>query len=127
VVTHNREREEQQMDLLRGLVVAHVGHFDPTHSRPVVTGDTPAPREVLTHGETAWLCAPKSDHAIARAITEAKADEVLRRRIAEQGPARFSRWFSIDSLARDGAGVVLEALGRSASEAIRRPAGDEAS
>jgi hypothetical protein len=96
-------------------------------ARPVATGDTPAAREVLTHGQTAWLCALGSADGIARAITEAKADEGLRRRIAEQGHAQFSWCFSIDSLARDVAGVVLEALGRSASEAIRRPAGDEAS
>ncbi len=96
-------------------------------ARPVVTGDTPAAREVLTGGETAWLCAPGSSDAIARAITEAKADAGLRRRIAEQGHALFSRCFSIDSLARDVAGVVLEVLGRPAGEAIPRPARDEAS
>jgi glycosyltransferase involved in cell wall biosynthesis len=80
--------------------------------RPVVTADTPAVREVLTHGETAWLCPPGDPAALADALLALQADAVARRRLADRGHELFTQRFSIDALADDVATVVLEVLDR---------------
>ena len=80
--------------------------------RPVVTADTPAVREVLTHGETAWLCPPGDPAALADALLTLRADEGTRRRLADRGHELFVQRFSIDALAGDVATIVLEVLDR---------------
>jgi glycosyltransferase involved in cell wall biosynthesis len=80
--------------------------------RPVVTADTPAVREVLTHGETAWLCPPADPAALADALLALRADVGMRRRLADRGHDLFARRFSIDALADDVATIVLEVLDR---------------
>ncbi len=80
--------------------------------RPVVTADTPAVREVLTHGETAWLCPPGDPAALADALLALRADAGTRRRLADRGHELFARHFSIDALADDVATIVLEVLDR---------------
>jgi glycosyltransferase involved in cell wall biosynthesis len=52
---------------------------------PVVTADTEAARELLTHEETALLVPPDSPGSIAEAIERLAADEPLRTRIAAAG------------------------------------------
>lgn len=81
-------------------------------ARPVVTADTPAAREVLTHGQDAWLCPAGDPEALADAFTALKADAPSRERLAQRGHQLFRERFSIDALARDVAGVMLDALGR---------------
>jgi glycosyltransferase involved in cell wall biosynthesis len=78
--------------------------------RPVVTADTPAVREVLTHGETAWLCPAGDPDALAGALLALRADVEIRRRLSERGHELFTRRFSIDALADDVARIVLEVL-----------------
>jgi glycosyltransferase involved in cell wall biosynthesis len=91
-------------------------------ARPVITGDTPAVREVLTHGENAWLCPPGNPEALAEAVLTLRSDEVTRRRIAELGHALFERRFSIDALSRDVATIVVDVLGLSSPSSRARAA-----
>lgn len=62
--------------------------------RPVITGDSPAVREVLLHGETALLCERGNPDALAEAIHLLWKDKALRDKIAEQGYELFSRRLS---------------------------------
>lgn len=80
--------------------------------RPVITADTPAAREALAHGKTAWLCPAGEPDALADAITSLRADERTRERIARNGHQLYRERFSIDALSRDVAHIVQEALGR---------------
>ena len=59
--------------------------------RAVVTADTPAAREVFTHGETAWLCPAASPDALADAIRCLCDDPSLRRRIGRQPKNKLTR------------------------------------
>lgn len=49
--------------------------------RPVITADTPAARELLTHGVDAWLCPANDARALADAIRTLAADPALRARL----------------------------------------------
>jgi glycosyltransferase involved in cell wall biosynthesis len=81
-------------------------------ARAVVTADTPAAREVLTHGENAWLCRPGDADDLAAALLALRADPAARRRIARRGHETFVERFSIDALSRTLSTIVLEALDR---------------
>jgi glycosyltransferase involved in cell wall biosynthesis len=80
--------------------------------RAVVTADTPAVREALTHGQNVWLCPGGDAGALADSIATLRADTGVRMRIAEAGHELFRRRFSLDALARDIARVVLDVVGR---------------
>jgi glycosyltransferase involved in cell wall biosynthesis len=47
--------------------------------RAIVASDLPAIKEVLIHGENAWLCAPDSGEALARAVQTLVSDPALAR------------------------------------------------
>ena len=83
-------------------------------ARPVLTADTEAIREALTHGDDAWLCAPADPEALAEALVTLKSDAALRERLAQNGHRRFCDQFSIAAITRDVTAVMLDAL-RSAS------------
>jgi glycosyltransferase involved in cell wall biosynthesis len=76
--------------------------------RAVVTRDSAAAREALTHGVTAWLCPPADPEALAAAIAALKADDEARTRIAHDGHLLFRSRFSIDALSATVAGIVRE-------------------
>jgi glycosyltransferase involved in cell wall biosynthesis len=52
---------------------------------PVITGDTPAARELLVDGESALLVQPGDEEALADALRRLAADEELRTAIAVRG------------------------------------------
>ena len=54
-------------------------------ARPVITADTTAAREALTHRDTAWLCRPGDAEALADAITQLHHDVALRTEMAQRG------------------------------------------
>ena len=85
-------------------------------AKPVVTGDTPAAREALTHGVNAWLCKMSDPRAIAEAVLVLKDDEGLRKRLALNGYRLFKERFSTEALGRLLKGLVREVLeGRASS------------
>jgi glycosyltransferase involved in cell wall biosynthesis len=56
---------------------------------PLVTSDTPAARELLTHGENALLVPPADATALATAIRQLAGDHALARRLADAGRATY--------------------------------------
>ncbi|MCP4400625.1 MAG: glycosyltransferase family 4 protein [bacterium] len=53
--------------------------------KPVITGDSPAIREVFQHEQHVFLCQMADEHALAEAIVRLKKDTALRNRISENG------------------------------------------
>ena len=51
---------------------------------PIVASDLPSLREVLRHGENAWLVQPGGPHALAEGISTLLRDRFLSRRLAKQ-------------------------------------------
>lgn len=80
--------------------------------RAVVTADTPAIRESLTHAKNVWLCPAGNGEALAEAIVTLKRDENLREDIAKNGHEHFRQHFSIEAISRDLAPVIMELLQR---------------
>ena len=58
---------------------------------PLVTADTPAARELLTHGESALLVPPGDPSALADALRRLAADDQLAERIAAGGRAVYAQ------------------------------------
>jgi glycosyltransferase involved in cell wall biosynthesis len=58
---------------------------------PVITADTPAARELLTHDETALLVPAGDPPALAEAVQRLATDVDLTRRIATAGQAVYER------------------------------------
>ncbi len=78
--------------------------------RPVVTADTPAVREVFTHGENIWLVPAGDEKALAEAIITLKSDRALRQRLAANGHATFKDRFSINAITHEITRIILEVL-----------------
>jgi len=62
--------------------------------KPVITGDSPAAREMLTHGTDAILCEMANPGALAQAILLLKHNRPLREKIAKEGYVSFQNKFS---------------------------------
>ncbi|MGH2617824.1 MAG: glycosyltransferase family 4 protein [Thermomicrobiales bacterium] len=60
--------------------------------RPVVAGDIPGYRSVMTNGKEGLLVAPKNPHALALAIVRVLADMPLREQMAITGQSTASRY-----------------------------------
>jgi glycosyltransferase involved in cell wall biosynthesis len=69
-------------------------------ARPTIVGDNPASREVLVHGQHAYLCPMADPPALAAAILELRDDDDLRNRIAEGGLALYRQRFTVEATAR---------------------------
>jgi glycosyltransferase involved in cell wall biosynthesis len=80
--------------------------------RPIVTADTPAARELLNHGEDAWLCPPADPDALADALRTLARDPALRARLAGGARRTFEARCSPDVIGR-AVRAVLERLVRS--------------
>ena len=80
-------------------------------ARPVITADSAAAREALTHLDTAWLCPPGDSEALADAI-RALHDASLRDDLARRGHVLYRAEFSVDAIARQLAPIVSEVLGQ---------------
>ncbi len=62
--------------------------------KPVITRDSPAAREVLSHGTDAILCEMADPQALAQAILLLKRNRTLREKIAKGGHLSFQNKFS---------------------------------
>lgn len=79
--------------------------------RPVITADTPAARELLTHGVDAWLCPANDARALADAIRTLATDAALRARLAEGARRTYAMRCSPQVIGKDVA-AKLEMLVR---------------
>ena len=64
-------------------------------AKPVITGDGPAVRATLTHGEDVYLCRRSDPSALAQAINALYTDPGLRGRLAEHGRRLFLAKFDL--------------------------------
>jgi glycosyltransferase involved in cell wall biosynthesis len=81
--------------------------------KPLITGDTPAIKEVgIVDRRHALLVEPGNPRALADAILELKDDERLRRRIAEGGYALFKEKFTPKAIGKRLKEVIEEVASR---------------
>jgi glycosyltransferase involved in cell wall biosynthesis len=64
-------------------------------AKPVLTGDSPAISQVLTHGQHVYLCDRANPHALAKAIENLSRDPDLRSLLATNGQALFQKHFTL--------------------------------
>ncbi len=73
--------------------------------KPLITADTPAAREALEHGISAWLVKPGDPEALADAVRKLHNESELREKVAAGGreafETRFNRRAIGDELARE--------------------------
>jgi glycosyltransferase involved in cell wall biosynthesis len=67
--------------------------------KPIVASDLPAIREVVAHGETAWLCSPDDDGAWVQALTRLHDDSEMADRLAANAYALWARHYTWDARA----------------------------
>ena len=79
-------------------------------ARAVITADTPAAREALTHADTAWLCSPGDPRALADSILALRSSEQTRALIAHNGYELFRQKFCLDAISADVGPIVREVL-----------------
>jgi glycosyltransferase involved in cell wall biosynthesis len=80
--------------------------------RPVITANTPAIRELLTHGEDVFLCDSADSDDLARAIRTLLTDANLRNKIAINGCRTFLERCSPTMIGQDIANLCEEILER---------------
>ena len=68
--------------------------------KPVITGDSPAAREVFTHKVNSLLCEMGNPRALAESILLLKENSKLREEIAEAGFALYRALFSSSEIAK---------------------------
>jgi glycosyltransferase involved in cell wall biosynthesis len=67
-------------------------------AKPVITGDSPAVRKVLKHGEYIYLCERENPISLAEAIRILKQNPTLRQGIAEKGYKLYREKFTASAL-----------------------------
>jgi glycosyltransferase involved in cell wall biosynthesis len=80
--------------------------------KPLITGDSPAVREVLTNNKNALLCEMANPEALADAILVLKEDRELRTKIAENGYKLFNERFTPQRLGFELKLIIEECLKR---------------
>jgi glycosyltransferase involved in cell wall biosynthesis len=80
--------------------------------KPIITSNTPAIRELLTHGEDVFLCDRADSDDLARAIQTLLTDTELRNKIAINGYRTFLERCSPKKIGQDIANVCEEILRR---------------
>lgn len=78
--------------------------------KPIVTADTPAVRELLTHRENVYLCEAANPASLANAIKELYSDGSLRQRIANNGFEIFQKKCSPQILGQEVLKISRELL-----------------
>ena len=76
-------------------------------ARPVVTGDSPAVRQELVHGEHVYLCDRDEPASLAEALRTLKGDPGLRARLSTNGYALFYSRFNLQHLGATYANHLL--------------------
>ncbi|MSP14507.1 MAG: glycosyltransferase [Chloroflexi bacterium] len=76
--------------------------------KPVLTGDTPAARELLQPYEAAYLVPPGDPQALAEALRHLAANPALSARLAANGQALYYQRFSPAAVGLDVYRIILE-------------------
>ena len=76
--------------------------------KPVITGDTPAIREVFLDRKNILLCKCANEESLAETILELKEDQELRRKIAETGYRLVSEKFTPKDIGLGLIGILNE-------------------
>jgi glycosyltransferase involved in cell wall biosynthesis len=79
---------------------------------PVVATDVGGLAEVVKHGETGWLVAPKDVVGLAEAISQLLANDTMRAAFGQAGRRRVERRFSVAAMVQQHQEVFLRLLGR---------------
>ena len=79
-------------------------------ARPTVVADNEATKEILAHGEQAWLVPMGDAEALASAVEVLAEDAALRAHLAAGGRQLFEERLSTACLAEQVATVIEEAL-----------------
>ena len=82
--------------------------------RPILAGDTPDVREVLRHGENAWLCPPDRVEALVAGLVRLTGDAALAQRLAAAAQADSAGLTWAARAARIAA-ILTDRLGSTAS------------
>jgi glycosyltransferase involved in cell wall biosynthesis len=77
---------------------------------PVVATDVGGLSEVVRHGETGWLVAPKDVAGLAKAISHLLANDTLRAAFGQAGRRRVERRFSVAAMVQQHQEVFLRLL-----------------
>lgn len=77
---------------------------------PVIASRVSAIPEVVVHGETGLLVAPRDVDALAAAMTRLLADHALRQHMGLLGAARLEERFSVERMARETIAVYESSL-----------------
>ena len=81
-------------------------------AKPVITGDSPAMRQTLEHGEHVYLCERADGGALAKAIRTLRDDPGLRERLAEKGCRIFKEQFDLRHNGERYAGYLRELISK---------------
>jgi glycosyltransferase involved in cell wall biosynthesis len=81
-----------------GLVVPSKVYVGLAMKKAVVTGDSPAVREILSHSENVLLCRMGDGDALAREILRLRNDPLLCQKIASNGYKLFRQQFSSQAI-----------------------------
>ncbi|MFH0958653.1 MAG: glycosyltransferase family 4 protein [Pseudomonadota bacterium] len=79
-------------------------------AKPVLTGDAPAIRKVLKHGEHLYLCERANPQALAKALCLLRNDPELRRKLSANGYALCQQRFTIEQLGLQFKKYLLECV-----------------
>lgn len=77
-------------------------------ARPVITGDGPAIRRSLKHGQHVYLCERANPQALAEAICVLQSDPALCARLSSEGHAHYKAHFTLERIGQQFKQHLLE-------------------
>jgi glycosyltransferase involved in cell wall biosynthesis len=80
-------------------------------AKPVITGDSPAVRQALEHGEHVFLCKRADAQSLADAVRVLRASPDLRARLAQRGHRLFCEQFDLQHNGQRFASHLRELVG----------------
>lgn len=79
-------------------------------AKPIITGDGPAVRRQMIHGEHLYLCDRANPASLAEAVRMLKADPELRRRLAERGHQIYQERYALEHIGKQFATHLQEVV-----------------